>query len=83
MNIETQGHAYVELDRYEVARRARELWQESGRPAGRSLEYWLQAEVELLLSHRSRLSESSSVNGCPWLGTLSSDKGRRPKRWSQ
>ncbi len=32
----------------EVVRdRARELWEISGRPAGRDLEFWLQAEREL------------------------------------
>ncbi len=81
MNIETQSGAYVELDRYEVTRRARQLWEEGGRPVGRSLEYWLQAEVELLLSRRQRLSGSSSMNERPRLGTLSSRNGRTLKRW--
>jgi hypothetical protein len=39
---------YIELSRGEVAHRARRLWQAAGRPPGRDLEYWLQAEVELL-----------------------------------
>jgi hypothetical protein len=29
-----------------VRRRARELWEQSGRPTGRDLEFWLQAEGE-------------------------------------
>jgi hypothetical protein len=29
-----------------IRRRARELWEESGRPTGRDLEFWLQAERE-------------------------------------
>jgi hypothetical protein len=29
-----------------IRRRARELWEESGRPSGRDLEFWLQAERE-------------------------------------
>jgi hypothetical protein len=29
-----------------LRRRARELWEESGRPSGRDLEFWLQAERE-------------------------------------
>jgi hypothetical protein len=29
-----------------VRRRARELWEQSGRPSGRDLEFWLQAERE-------------------------------------
>ena len=39
---------YIELSRGEVTRRARWLWRDAGCPAGRDLEYWLQAEVELL-----------------------------------
>ena len=27
-----------------IRERAREIWEESGRPAGRDLEFWLQAE---------------------------------------
>ena len=30
-----------------VRARARELWESNGRPAGRDLEFWLQAEREL------------------------------------
>jgi hypothetical protein len=45
-NIEMQP--CVELHRDEVARRTLQLWEAAGRPTGRDLEYWLQAEVELL-----------------------------------
>ena len=45
-NIEMQP--CVELRRDEVARRTLRLWKAAGRPTGRDLEYWLQAEVELL-----------------------------------
>jgi hypothetical protein len=31
----------------DVSRRAFQLWESSGRPAGRDLEHWLQAEAEL------------------------------------
>jgi Protein of unknown function (DUF2934) len=54
MNIESQNQAYIELSRDEVARRARQLWNADGRPARRNLEYWLQAEVELLSVHQRR-----------------------------
>jgi len=29
-----------------IRERAREIWEENGRPAGRDLEFWLQAERE-------------------------------------
>lgn len=32
----------------EISRRAREIWEESGRPQGRDLEFWLKAELEVL-----------------------------------
>ncbi|UGY25475.1 MULTISPECIES: DUF2934 domain-containing protein [Bradyrhizobium] len=31
----------------EIRARARQLWQEAGRPTGRDLDFWLQAEREL------------------------------------
>jgi hypothetical protein len=38
------AHAFNEAD---VARRAYELYLQEGRPEGRQLEHWLQAEAEL------------------------------------
>ena len=32
----------------EIKARARELWDQNGRPAGRDLEFWLQAEAEII-----------------------------------
>ena len=32
---------------HEIKARAQELWEQSGRPAGRDLEFWLQAEEEI------------------------------------
>jgi hypothetical protein len=33
--------------REEITARARELWEQNGRPSGRDLEFWLQAESEI------------------------------------
>jgi hypothetical protein len=33
--------------REEIRARARQLWEDNGRPAGRDLEFWLQAEREI------------------------------------
>ena len=33
--------------RQEIEARARELWEQSGRPVGRDLEFWLRAEAEI------------------------------------
>ena len=35
-----------------VRSRARELWETNGRPVGRDLEFWLQAERELIVDSR-------------------------------
>ena len=33
--------------RRRITERARQLWEEAGRPEGRDMEYWLEAEEEL------------------------------------
>ena len=53
---------YVELRRAEVFRRALELWQSAGRPNARSLQFWLQALVELLEDCRCRLESRLEPN---------------------
>jgi hypothetical protein len=37
---------YEEL-KQRITERARQLWEEDGRPEGRDMEYWLKAEEEL------------------------------------
>jgi hypothetical protein len=54
MNTSMTGHRQnqpqtrTDLSRDEVAQRAYQLWEAAGRPSGRDLEHWLQAEKELL-----------------------------------
>ena len=48
-NIESKPH--IEILRDEVARKTVQLWKAAGRPKGRDLEFWLQAEVELASAH--------------------------------
>jgi hypothetical protein len=33
--------------KHQIKARARELWEQNGRPAGRDVEFWLQAEAEI------------------------------------
>jgi hypothetical protein len=35
-----------------ISARAHELWEQDGRPSGRDLEFWLQAEAEISERHR-------------------------------
>jgi hypothetical protein len=37
-----------------VRRRAYELWESEGRPAGREHDHWFQAEREVVTTHRQR-----------------------------
>ena len=36
----------------DIKARARELWEQNGQPAGRDLEFWLQAEAEIIERNR-------------------------------
>jgi hypothetical protein len=40
-------HLAARWSKEEIRARARELWEQHGRPAGRDEEFWLQAESEL------------------------------------
>jgi hypothetical protein len=44
-----------------IARRAYSLWEQSGRPDGRDLEYWLKAESLLRAEERSRAAVTETV----------------------
>lgn len=54
INMEYQPHARAERSQHEVAQRAYQLWEAAGRPSGRDLEHWLQAEAELLRASQPR-----------------------------
>jgi hypothetical protein len=43
----------TKINRDEIAKRAHELWNAAHRPGGRDLEFWLQAEAELLAAKQS------------------------------
>jgi hypothetical protein len=51
-NPENQSQNKVSRD--EVAQRAWQLWQAAGQPVGQDLEYWLQAEAEVLAGSKRR-----------------------------
>lgn len=46
----------TKADRDAIARRAFEIWHNAGRPEGRDLEHWVQAERELLSESASTIS---------------------------
>jgi hypothetical protein len=47
MRRKLRQHREARRTREEIRTRARELWEQSGRPDGRDLEFWLQAESEI------------------------------------
>ena len=67
MNMDTttnkvdQSEHRKKVSRDEVAQRAYQLWVAAGQPIGRDLEYWLQAEAELLAARQS--GRSPEVGG--------------------
>ena len=46
VELKQRARALARPDENEIRKRAREIWEENGRPAGRDLEFWLQAERE-------------------------------------
>lgn len=47
----------------QIAQRARELWDERGRPEGRDAEFWTQAERELALGENRRATTANASSG--------------------
>ena len=46
VELKQRARALARPDENEIRKRAQEIWEEHGRPAGRDLEFWLQAERE-------------------------------------
>jgi hypothetical protein len=46
VELKQRARALAHPDENEIRKRAREIWEENGRPAGRDLEFWLRAERE-------------------------------------
>src|ERR1043166_10311363 len=46
VELKQRARALARPDENEIRKRAREIWAEHGRPAGRDLEFWLRAERE-------------------------------------
>jgi hypothetical protein len=44
--LKNRARALARPDERRIRKRAREIWEENGRPAGRDEEFWLQAERE-------------------------------------
>lgn len=69
---ENRASADAEALRKQVEDRAYALWESQGRPHGRDVEDWLQAETEIMAAGET----GSSVNA---LSSTASPAGRRTK----
>jgi hypothetical protein len=49
--LRDRARALARPDEGNIRNRAREIWEENGKPAGRDLEFWLQAEREVQDAH--------------------------------
>ncbi len=47
LKLSLQRRQDARRTRHRIKARARELWEQNGRPSGRDVEFWLQAEAEL------------------------------------
>jgi hypothetical protein len=47
MQTRMTEHAHEQLSHEEVARRAYQLWEDSGRPTGEEWAHWFRAEAEM------------------------------------
>jgi Protein of unknown function (DUF2934) len=46
VELRDRARALAHPDEGKIRNRAREIWEENGKPAGRDLEFWVQAERE-------------------------------------
>jgi hypothetical protein len=46
VELTRRARALAHPDEDKLRKRAREIWEENGQPAGRDVEFWLQAEQE-------------------------------------
>lgn len=74
----------------EISKRAREIWEREGRPEGRDMEHWLQAEAELREKSIKRQptgditsAEGSMVNASAGLNERTEPARKRSARRSK
>jgi hypothetical protein len=62
----------------EISNRAHQIWIQAGRPEGRDLENWLQAERELTRQREkmAQSTENRSENGAPGTASRAAKAGR-------
>lgn len=65
INMQRQPQTGTERSQDEVPRRAYQLWEGAGRPSGRDLEHWLQAEAELLRASQPHHADFGTSDSDP------------------
>ena len=52
---------YREPTHAEITDRAHRIYEMAGRPEGKAMEHWLQAETELIAEHKAQAAQQSKV----------------------
>jgi hypothetical protein len=66
-----------------IAQRARQLWVDYGRPAGRDEQIWLEAERQLRGLDVRQLAASITPVGSDWLFSGSEPAAHEQRRWAE
>jgi Protein of unknown function (DUF2934) len=74
MNMQNRIEQSVRVEESEIGAVAYRLWEQAGRPAGRDLQFWLDAESQL----RPVAKAASSTPGAP-MSPVASDKSATHK----
>ena len=61
--LNQRARSLAEPAEWKIRNRAWEIWEENGRPVGRDLEFWLQAEREF--QEAEALAKEPSTTGAP------------------
>lgn len=61
MNESTTSNNNIIIHHEQIAQRAHRLWEQAGRPDGRDVEFWLQAEAVLRAEQESAAKASAKA----------------------
>lgn len=62
----------------EISRRARQIWEASGQPAGRDQEFWLKAELEVLgADGQVKVEGNGAVSAQQYTSTTDANAAKR------
>jgi hypothetical protein len=69
-NMQNQTQTQIKVGPDTIARKAYQIWEAAGRPNGRELEHWLQAEAELRAANQRSNLKFIFPNTGPGVATV-------------